>query len=77
LPLSSEFGEFVDVLFEQIGQTPDQPSALAGGHFPPRAVAVFESTTGRLNRAVYVSSGCFRNLSQNFACRRVGGVEVL
>ena len=71
-----EFGELVDVLFEQVGETPDQSSALAGGHLAPGAAAVFESAASCLHRAVYVGRGGFRNLGQNLTSRGIDGVEL-
>ena len=42
----------VEDTFEQIRQTPDQPSALARGHLPPGSVAIFKCPPRRDNRTI-------------------------
>ena len=47
-----QFGEFVDILLDQIGKFPDQASALAGGELAPGAVAIFERPARGVDGAV-------------------------
>ncbi len=51
-----QLGKFVDVLLDQIGQTPDQTPALAGRHFAPWSAAIFKRLAGSVNGAVDI--GC-------------------
>ena len=70
-----EFGEFVDVLLNQISQPPQQASALAGGHLVPWTGAVFESVTSGFNCSVDIIWGGFNDLGQDLAGGRIDGVE--
>ncbi len=70
-----EFGEFVDVLLNQISQPPQQASALAGGHLAPWTGAVFKSVAGGFNCSVDIIRRGFDDLGQDLAGGRIDGVE--
>jgi len=37
-----EFGKFVNILFDEVGEPPDEATTLAGRKLAPRTAAVFE-----------------------------------
>ena len=68
-----QFRKFVAVLFEQIGQLPDQPSALRGRH--PRPGARFECPPRRAYGRVDIGLLARRAMGNRFAAGRVEDLE--
>ena len=64
-----EIAEFLGVLFEQIGEFPDQASAFGRGHPAPRAIV--ESLARGLHCLIDIFAIAFGNLRQNFAGRGI------
>src|SRR5256714_6591754 len=74
---SLHFGEFINVLFDKIGELPDQSSAFAGGKLTPCAARIFEGLPGGGYCAIHVIGGSLSNLREHFCRGRIDGIEHL
>ena len=61
--------EFFGMLLEEIGELPDEASALGRSHPAPRPV--IERFASSLYGLIYVFAIAFRNLRQNLSCGRI------
>ena len=72
-----QLGKFLDILFDQIGESPDQSSALAGRELAPGPAAVFKRSSRRLDCAVHIRGRSLGNLREHCARRRIHRVKRL
>ena len=72
-----QFGEFVDMVFDQVGQPPDQAAPFAGRHLAPGSAPIFESFAGGPHGVVHVLRTGFNDLGQHFARGRIDGIKLL
>jgi hypothetical protein len=69
-----QLGQYVGVLFDQVGEFPHYSSAVAPGRAAP---GTFERLTSGGDRLVYVGSIAFGDLSDHSPGARIEGVERL
>jgi len=70
-----QLGQLVDILLDQVGDSPQDLASFAGGQLPPRSSEVVKRLAGRGDGLVDVVRAGFGDLGQNLAGGGVDSVE--